>query len=444
MVFLLRKLPALALALVLLSCCSFGPCTAKVVKVTEKSWDAKVGQGLTLVEFYAPWCGHCQSLEPEYKSAAKSLEEEAPKVQLAKVDATKEEKLASRFGIEGFPTLKLFRDGEFVKDYNGPRTSSGIVKFMKEQQSGAPASGGTPESGDNDDDDDDDGDNMAMDPEPKGVVNLDSVTFRKLLGSKAFDILVKFDVAYPYGEKETEYAEFTHRVANLSGLAPHKTFLIGFVGVEDYGDKLNQGLADQYGARAADFPVFKLFKRGVADPIDFKGVVEADQLSRFISEELGLWVGLEGCLEKFDKLAKEFVSSTADHRAEIINSAKAELAAVESSTVISPDQKSAQVQSAKYYVRVMEKVLDKGETFPSSEVARMEKLMEAQITDQKKAEMEIRVNILGSFGAARTAPKKKKKVAETNKKEDEEEEGDRADEEGDDSPAGEDARGDDV
>lgn len=103
-----------------------------VVVLTEKTFDDFIQQELVLVEFYAPWCGHCKSLAPEYAVAASELKELVPAVPLAKVDATVESSLASRYGVNGYPTLKIFRSGK-ASDYNGPRKSAGIVSYMKKQ-----------------------------------------------------------------------------------------------------------------------------------------------------------------------------------------------------------------------------------------------------------------------------------------------------------------------
>lgn len=72
-----------------------------------------------MVEFYAPWCGHCQALAPEYAAAATELKDEA--VALAKVDAAEEAELSQKFDVQGFPTVYFFVDGVH-KPYPGQRT----------------------------------------------------------------------------------------------------------------------------------------------------------------------------------------------------------------------------------------------------------------------------------------------------------------------------------
>merc|ERR1712099_68437 len=104
--------------------------TGEVVQLTTDTFDGFMKEhNNVLVKFYAPWCGHCKSLAPEYEKAS----EEVPEgVMLAEVDVTADEakELGTRFEIKGFPTMKFFRDGE-PEDYDGGRTQDTIVQWIK-------------------------------------------------------------------------------------------------------------------------------------------------------------------------------------------------------------------------------------------------------------------------------------------------------------------------
>ncbi|KAI1293631.1 Protein disulfide-isomerase A3 [Halotydeus destructor] len=104
---------------------------------TVDSFKAEIGvYDAILVEFFAPWCGHCKRLAPEYTKAATALKQSDPPVPLAKVDCTVEaggKDICSEYGVQGYPTLKIFKGGEFSQEYQGPRDADGIVKYMRSQ-----------------------------------------------------------------------------------------------------------------------------------------------------------------------------------------------------------------------------------------------------------------------------------------------------------------------
>ncbi|XP_072263634.1 protein disulfide-isomerase A6 [Pyxicephalus adspersus] len=101
-----------------------------VIELTDDNFDRQVlnSDDVWLVEFFAPWCGHCKNLEPEWAAAATAVAEQTKgKVKLGAVDATVHQGLASRYGIRGFPTIKIFQKGEDPVDYDGGRTRADII-----------------------------------------------------------------------------------------------------------------------------------------------------------------------------------------------------------------------------------------------------------------------------------------------------------------------------
>ena len=85
-----------------------------VVQLTDKNFQNIVmkNPGPVLVEFYAPWCGHCKSLAPEYKKAAKALK---GVMTVAAIDLDKYKSMGGPYGIKGFPTIKLFMGKYYIK-----------------------------------------------------------------------------------------------------------------------------------------------------------------------------------------------------------------------------------------------------------------------------------------------------------------------------------------
>ena len=87
-----------------------------------------------IVEFFAPWCGHCKNLAPVWEDLAESFAFANDKVTIAKVDADEHKELGRRFGVQGFPTLKWF-DGksDMPTDYTGGRDLESLSAFIVEK-----------------------------------------------------------------------------------------------------------------------------------------------------------------------------------------------------------------------------------------------------------------------------------------------------------------------
>ncbi|KYN22136.1 Protein disulfide-isomerase A6 [Trachymyrmex cornetzi] len=107
-----------------------------VIELTDENFDKTVlnSEDMWLVEFYAPWCGHCKNLAPEWATAATELK---GKVKLGALDATVNTLKASKYEIKGYPTIKFFapgkKDADSMQDYDGGRTSGDIVNWALEK-----------------------------------------------------------------------------------------------------------------------------------------------------------------------------------------------------------------------------------------------------------------------------------------------------------------------
>eukprot|EP00755_Sulcionema_specki_P030647 Sspe_Gene.18628::Locus_6717_Transcript_1_1_Confidence_1.000_Length_666::g.18628::m.18628/K09584/PDIA6, TXNDC7; protein disulfide-isomerase A6 len=102
---------------------------ADVIPLTADNFTAAVthSDAFWLVEFYAPWCGHCKRLAPEWAKAAKVLR---GIVHMGAVDADSYLDLASEYDVAGYPTIKaFFTDKKRPEDYEGGRTADGIIDW---------------------------------------------------------------------------------------------------------------------------------------------------------------------------------------------------------------------------------------------------------------------------------------------------------------------------
>lgn len=105
----------------------------KVMELDADNFEAVVGRFEALmVEFYAPWCGHCQEFDPIYQEAAQTLYDGNPRYFLAKIDGSRYPEIKERYEVPGFPTLIFFKGGAPVP-YPGERRARALAKWVRKE-----------------------------------------------------------------------------------------------------------------------------------------------------------------------------------------------------------------------------------------------------------------------------------------------------------------------
>lgn len=105
---------------------SSGSSKSSVVSLTGSTFNDFIkSHDLVLAEFFAPWCGHCKTLAPEYENAAQQLSDK--NIPLVKVDCDAASDVCGEQGIQGYPTMKVYRGLDNVKPYRGTRKAEGYV-----------------------------------------------------------------------------------------------------------------------------------------------------------------------------------------------------------------------------------------------------------------------------------------------------------------------------
>jgi len=226
-----------------------------------------------------------------------------------------------------------------------------------------------------------------------GCTPLDTLAFDKVVNAFPAS-LVKFDVAYPYGDDHEEFAKVAKDAAAVDRL------FIGEVGIKDYGEKDNEDLAARFEVKKEDYPAAILFIRGkeegTMEHIKFKGKFTAEELKGFVRKNSGIYMPLVGCSEELDKLADELLAAKKSEMGEVIKKAEA----------VWDQAKGEKAQKrAEIYVKIMRKIEEVGEGFIAKEETRVKKILTGKVNKEKKEELEERVNILKSFSSAKSEDK---------------------------------------
>ena len=101
---------------------------AEVIHLNEENFDSTVAEGVTLVDFWATWCGPCKMLSPILDQVAAEIGDEAT---IAKVDIDESRELAIKLQVRNVPAVYIFKDGEIVNQFVGARDKQFIIDAIR-------------------------------------------------------------------------------------------------------------------------------------------------------------------------------------------------------------------------------------------------------------------------------------------------------------------------
>jgi len=102
-----------------------------LIELTDENFDTEMGgdAGLTLVDFWAPWCGPCRMVAPVIEQLAT---EYAGRVRFAKLNVDQAQQTAARYGIRSIPTIGLFKNGEPIDGVVGAAPKQQLARLLEE------------------------------------------------------------------------------------------------------------------------------------------------------------------------------------------------------------------------------------------------------------------------------------------------------------------------
>jgi len=339
---------------------------SNVKDLTPDNFDSIIdGSKGALVEFYAPWCGHCKKLAPEYEIVADAFAK-TPEVIIAKVNADDHKTLGNRFGVSGFPTLKWFPKGDAAnpEDYNGGRSADDLVLFVNQK---AGTKGRIPKP-------------------PSHVTDLDSTNFAAVVKDPTKHVFVEF------------YAPWC---GHCKALAPvYEKLAAAFkneaeVVIAKVDADKERSVATEFDV--SGFPTLKWFPKNNKAGVPYEAGRELDDLVDFINENAGTERLPDGRLstnagrvDDLDDLAEVFLTGD-----------QAKLLADAEKLATSSELNDKEKKSAKVYLKTMKTVKEQGAIYLKTETERLEKMLKSgAVAPQKADEFQMRLNILGAFKKA--------------------------------------------
>lgn len=377
--------------------------SSAVIDLIPKNFDKivlKSGKP-ALVEFFAPWCGHCKNLAPVYEELAQAFAFAEDKITIAKVDADEHRDLGKKYGVQGFPTIKFF-DGKSNKpeEYNGGRDLESLSAFITEKTGIKPR-----------------GPKKA----PSKVQMLTDSSFKETVGGDK-NVLVAFTAPW-CGRKLSILSSNKHRekrhVANgisttdCKNLAPTWEKVANDFALEpdvviakvDCEAENAKALAKEQGITG--YPTIKFFPKGSKEPVPYEGGRSEQALVDFINEKAGTHRTVGGALDDkagtiptLDSIVSQYISQHNFNK--LVEEVK-------------QASKDVQERYAQYYVKVTEK-LSQSDAYVAKEFARLKKILEkGGLAPEKVDDIVSRSNILRQFLGVQEKAEKAEEAEEVKK-----------------------------
>ncbi|KAL3030290.1 hypothetical protein AAZX31_03G212100 [Glycine max] len=333
-----------------------------VVALTEETFENEVGKDrAALVEFYAPWCGHCKRLAPEYEQLGTTFKK-TKSVLIAKVDCDEQKSVCSKYGVSGYPTIQWFPKGSLEpKKYEGARTAEALAAFVNIEA----------------------GTNVKIASVPSSVVVLSPDNFDEVVLDETKDVLVEFYA--PWCGHCKALAPIYEKVAAAFNL--DKDVVMANVDADKYKD-----LAEKYGV--SGYPTLKFFPKSNKAGEDYNGGRDLDDFVAFINEKCGTYrdgkgqlTSKAGIIASLDDLVKEFVSADSNEKKAVYSRLEEEVKKLKGSSARHGD----------LYLKLAKKGIEKGADYAKNEIQRLERMLEKSISPAKADEFTLKKNILSTF-----------------------------------------------
>jgi len=343
--------------LVLIVCLfAFQIAASDVVDLDSSNFDSYVNPSTNaLVEFFAPWCGHCKSLAPEYEIVGSAYKRFSSEVVVAKVDCTEQQDLCAKYEVSGYPTLKWFGKSAEPSPYSGARTAEGIIEFIN-QATGLKA--------------------KVPGAVPSRVVSLTESSFVQYV-NPGVNALVKFFAPWCGHCKRMapDYEKLALAYANEPDV------VIAEVDCTEQPEVCNAHGVSGY-------PTLKWFARGSNEPSTYESGRDLEAFVEFINENAGTNRLASGMLNENAGLVYDLNVLIAE-----FNNDKAGTLAKAKEIAQNLDNSI----SVKTYIRAFEKLVDDS-SYASKEIARLERMLSSgSVKAEKVDEFVKRVNVLKQF-----------------------------------------------